>query len=173
MFLVIKVLTWIAIFFDNNKSRWNWGNAEYLKFLAVKLSGACMATYISLPSRINTRPAFIEFDEAVNKEMGITGHFTKGIGKDVKLLCKMEDNMHKEQADNLSRFKQDKKKLMENLPEEGEVGVITKEVSMIADIIGKLQPGNKVNNADDDCDSTDSDWSLFSCESEGEDLDEA
>jgi hypothetical protein len=158
----------VAIFFDDRKRRSSLANSEYVKFLALKLSGACTTVHISLPSRISERASMIELDEAVNKKMGIAGHFTKGAGKDTTQLREMEEKMHKEQAENLNVFKESKTKLMENLPENGEPGVITREISEIAGVIGKLHPGKKatelygidnVIDADDDCLSVDSDWS--------------
>lgn len=173
----------VAIFFDDGKKRSSLGNIEYVKFLALKLSGACKTTvHVSLPSRISQYASIIELDEAVNKKMGIAGHFTKGVGKDTIQLREMEEKMHKEQTKNLGIFKGDKARLMENLPEDGEPGVITREISEIAAFIGRLHPGNKaielydldniINNADEECLSVDSDWSISSCESEEEDEDE-
>lgn len=172
-----------AIFFDAGVKRSKWIKQEYVNLLAFKLAGACFDVYAVLPVRYSNNSALVEFDDVVNEVMGITGHFTKGIGKTRENLCKMENNKLKALAEITKEFQSARKKLRENqLPVTGKVGVITGEVSEIVDIIGSGKPGKKVtkedaNNAedaDDDCNSVDSEceWSVSSCESEDDDEDE-
>ena len=172
-----------AIFFDAGVKRSKWIKQEYVNLLAFKLAGACFDVYTVLPVRYSNNSALVEFDDVVNEVMGITGHFTKGIGKTRENLCKMENNKLKALAEITKEFQSARKKLRENqLPVTGKVGVITGEVSEIVDIIGSGKPGKKVtkedaNNAedaDDDCNSVDSEceWSVSSCESEDDDEDE-
>lgn len=177
-----------AIFFDAGVKRSKWIKQEYVNLLAFKLAGACFDVYAVLPVRYSNNSALVEFDDVVNEVMGITGHFTKGIGKTRENLCKMENNKRKAMAEISKEFQSARKKLRDNqLPVTGKVGVITGEVSEIVDIIGSGKPGKKVakeyglsidaNNAedaDDDCNSVDSEceWSVSSCESEDDDEDE-
>ncbi len=178
----------LAIFFDAGVKRSRWIKEEYVNLLAFKLAGACLDVNAVLPVRYSNNSALVEFDDVVNEVMGITGRFTKGIGKTRENLCNMENNKRKAMAENTKQFQNARKKLRENqLPVTGKVGVITREVSEIVDIIGSGKVGKKVaekyglcidaNNAedaDDDCNSVDSEceWSVSSCDSEDDDEDE-